>query len=60
MEDRDSTYRIAALYNAVGRAGQDGGLENTQVDVLLLAEVYYGWLKGDKETEKPVLEGFKK
>jgi hypothetical protein len=58
--DRNSHYRITALQCAVQRAGQDGGLNNETVDVLAFAEIYYGWLTGKAETEKPVLEKIKK
>jgi hypothetical protein len=52
---RDSEYRIAALQAAVRRAGQDGGIEGT-IDVLVLAEVYYGWCLGKESAEKPAIE----
>lgn len=58
--DRDSQYRMCALECAVNRASQDGGIDNPSVDVLILAETYYGWLGGKSETEKPTLERFKK
>lgn len=57
--DRDSQYRIAALNSAVVRAGQDGGISNDPIDVFGLAETYYGWLRGEVETEKPTLEKLK-
>jgi hypothetical protein len=56
--DRDSTYRITALQCAVDRAGQDGGIQGDAVDVYGLAESYYAWLKGEKDTDtqKPEAE----
>lgn len=52
---RDALYRATALKCAVIRAGQDGGLDNTQIDVLAFAQIYYGWLIG-LETAKPGTE----
>ncbi len=54
--DRDSTYRITALECAVARAAQDGGIHNEKIDVLNIAEVYYGWLVGKTEVQKPIQE----
>lgn len=54
--DRDSAYRICALECAVNRAAQDGGINGDGVDVLGLAEAYYGWLGGKSETEQPTEE----
>lgn len=53
--DRDSQYRIAALHEAVARAGQDGGLEG-HIDVLLIAATYYQWLSGKTDLKDPIFE----
>lgn len=57
--DRDSSYRIAALNNAINRAAQDGGLSGGEVDVLGLAEIYYAWLTGEVDIKIPDVEELK-
>lgn len=54
-DERDSTYRIAALQAAVARAGQDGGLEG-HIDVLALGNTYYQWLTGKVDLKDPLYE----
>lgn len=49
--DRDSVHRVNALRCAVKRAGQNGVVSENPIDVLALAEIYYGWLTGEEQAQ---------